>query len=245
MVAGAKRWLKKVYNRATGSWESGLGSEIKFWDDWLSNYGLRWPEEYRNRLNLTYPLAENLRKCIDHLPQKDIKILDVGAGPLTSLGKKHPSKRLIIIPTDALAKHYDALLEKHHIHPPVRTLAVEAERLTNFFPSNTFDLVYARNSIDHCYNPLEAIRKMLVVLKHDCFLVLEHSENEAESELYSGLHQWNFTINRKGAFIIKGKSRYIDVSRELAHASVVSCYRNNTTILVHIRKNKSLSGRYT
>ncbi|MBZ5536897.1 MAG: class I SAM-dependent methyltransferase [Acidobacteriia bacterium] len=154
---------------------------------------------------------------------------------MTVLGKIHPSKELIIVATDALASEYDDLLTKYRIEPPLRTILARAERLTRIFAKNSFDLVYAQNSLDHSYDPLEAIRQMVRVAREGCFVVLDHIENEAENENYQGLHQWNFTV-REGIFTITSRDIVIDVCRELSSLGDFVCSSENKWVRVHIRK---------
>ena len=110
---------------------------------------MSWPSDFAERLDPTTQLSEYHRGFVDRLPDHEIRILDVGAGPLTYLGKHLPGRTLTIVAADALAPHYDRLLAKHRVTPLVRTIAAEAERLTDVFPENSFDLVNARNCIDH------------------------------------------------------------------------------------------------
>lgn len=217
------------------TWSSGLKEELEFWDEWFRTKGSIWPDEYKRRLDPLEPLSHYHRDFINHLPQDKVRILDVGAGPLTVLGKIHPSKELVIVATDALAREYDDLLSKHRIDPPVRTILAKAERLTRIFPENSFDLVYAQNSLDHSYDPLEATRQMIRVAKEGCYVVLDHIENEAENENYQGLHQWNFTV-REGNFTIASRDIVIDISRELSSLGELVCSSENNWVRVHIRK---------
>jgi hypothetical protein len=94
-----------------------------------------------------------------------VHILDVGSGPLTRLGKKHPSKQLVITVTDLLAYEYDRLLAEFEIEPLVRTVYADAERLVDQFGHNAYNIVHGDNCIDHTVNPLQAIEQMLAVSK--------------------------------------------------------------------------------
>jgi len=218
-------------------WNAGIAAEIEFWDRWFATRGADWPDEYLLRLDPESLLSDYYCSFIDDLPQQDIRILDVGAGPLTLLGKRHRSKRLTIVATDALAREYDRLLEKYDVHPPVRTVFAEAEKLCDAFPPDTFDLVTARNCIDHTYDPLRAIDQMVRVAKDGGYAALVHLENEAETEHYEGLHQWNFTIE-EGCFIIRSRHDTVNVSHRLSAAGhAVSAERAaDGWIRLHIRK---------
>jgi len=235
-----KRWLKRGYNRLTETRSSGLAEEVGFWDEWFRTRGSNWPEEYARRLDSGAPLADCHRSFIDHLPQTEIRILDVGAGPLTLIGKTHPTKRLVIVATDVLAEQYDVLLGKYGVEPPVRTLFADAEKLADQFGDESFDFVNAVNCIDHTANPIEAVRQMIRVVKTGCFVFLSHAQNEAENQLYAGLHQWNL-VSDSGDFVVKGRRQSTNVSRELASLAEFSCQTNaDSGLHVQIRKKQAL-----
>ena len=132
-------------------------------------------------------------------------------------------------------RHYDELMKQCGVMPPVRTIYGETERLTDIFADNSFHFVYAQNSIDHTYDPIQAIRQMVRVAKENCFLVLRHVENEAENQQYGGLHQWSFGLE-EGMFVIKTRTDRIVVSRELADLGDIAAYREHEWLVVQIQK---------
>lgn len=226
-----------------GKWADGVAFEIEFWDNVLKTKGGQWPADFQNRMDPDTYLHSFLCQFIDGLPQRDVAILDVGAGPLTVLGKQHPSKRLHIVATDALAEHYDVLLAKYGIVPLVRTVACDAEKLTDRFAENSFDLVHALNSIDHTYSALDAVKQMVRVVKPGCFVVMDHSENEGQNENYTGFHQWNFTADGED-FVIRGRTQSINVTTELRDVAEVKCSCIETTprwVRVIIKKREAVA----
>ena len=152
-----------------------LLTEVRFWDDYFRTNGLLWPKSYVNRLDPNLPIQSRVVALLP--PSEKIQILDVGAGPLTYLGKICKGRDISIAVVDPLADEYDRLLGKYKITPLVRTYKLAAEELTNVYSQNTFDLVFARNSIDHCSNPEIAILQMINVAKSNCFVLLEHKVN--------------------------------------------------------------------
>lgn len=236
------RKVQQIYYdlRADSPWEAGIAHEVQFWDKYLKTQGLDWPEDYHSRLDPNRPLSEFHRQFIDRLPTETVQILDVGAGPLTVLGKTHPAKRLEITATDALATYYDELFAKYQIVPPVRTQLCKAEDLLQLFSVNSFDFVNAQNCIDHSENPILAIQDMVSLVKPGRYVALRHGENEAEAENYLGFHQWNFTI-RDGSFVIFGKTETHNMSEKLAAIATVESYRDkDNVIVVSIRKKGDL-----
>lgn len=149
-------------------WETNLNTEIDFWDRYLKTGGLEWKEGFNERLNPKTPLEPHIEKL---LPTGEVFILDVGAGPLTYLGKISEGRKINLTAVDPLATTYDKLLAKYDVNPPIKTVYGKAENLTDIFSENTFDLVHARNCIDHSFNPLRAFKQMVEVAKSGGFVI--------------------------------------------------------------------------
>lgn len=217
-------------------WKAGIKSEIQFWDNWFRTKGLRWPGAYRFRLDPNLPLQPRPAALLP--PQTEVHILDVGAGPLTVIGKKCEGKHINITAVDPLADEYDRILDKYHIQSIVRTQKLDAENITKKFPSNTFDLVFACNSIDHTYNPERAILQMIDVVKSGRYVLLEHAVNEAENRNYSSLHQWNFFLSADGDFIIGSKSKKVNMTRNHADLCTITSelMDSGTRLITRIQK---------
>lgn len=192
-----QQWLG-LAAAAPQEWESGVPEEVSFWNSYLGAADGPLAEERRTRLDPDQPLQD--WAVSELLPGRShYRILDVGAGPLTCLGKRHPAFSFELVAVDPLAADYDRLLAKYAITPPVRTQACAAEELTSLFPEASFDFVNARNCIDHSRDALLAIRQMVAVVKPGCRVMLHHSMHEAEKQGYHGMHKWNF-YTQDGAF---------------------------------------------
>lgn len=228
------RWLRRAYHQLSANRSAGLQHELAFWQRWFATGGSEWPHEYQRRLDPQAPLAPHLQALVVQVAAPTVRILDVGAGPLTVLGKTHPTKQLQITATDLLANQYAALLRRHAIRPLVPTLPLAAEQLARYLPPHSFDLVYAQNSLDHTRDPWQALRAMLAVTKLGGYVVLEHEEDEAEQEDYVGLHQWNFSW-RANQFWIRGQRTAINVSQQLANIASVSgsCQHGWLVVTIH------------
>jgi ubiquinone/menaquinone biosynthesis C-methylase UbiE len=233
--------LKKSADQP-GKWENGVDYEVEFWGNFFRTKGLQWPDDYKTRLRPDVPLAETHAQLIAHIDEEPVRILDVGAGPLTMLGKRHPQKQLSIVATDALAPQYDQLLREFNIKPPVRTIEAAAERLLDTFPANSFHLVHATNSIDHSKDPVKAIEQMIAVAKPGCYVAMYHYENEGETEKYEGFHQWNFTV-KNGDFVIRDRfGKSVNVTKRFSRiAEIESCIADIESCIkryvqVHIKK---------
>lgn len=201
-------------------WKFNISSEIRFWDDCIRTNGLIWTEEFSLRLDPNLPLQDEIAKL---LPLKnEVTILDVGAGPLTYIGKTYNSVKLNIIAVDPLAEEYDKILSTYSLVPIIHTDKLNAEELTERFAENSFDLVFARNCIDHSFSPENAILEMLKVVKEGCYVLLMHRPNEAEQENWRGLHQWNFSMVDND-LIISSKNYKINFSKKYSHLCKTEC----------------------
>jgi SAM-dependent methyltransferase len=223
MVKSTVRWsgrIRKLLSRyedrvrsrrpVADAWKGALEGEVNFWRRNLETY-----KRLSGRLDPHSQLQDEIAQYLDGPDGATLRILDVGAGPLTWLGKQHPRYRLEISAVDTLGREYGEVIDAVGVEPPVRTAACDSERLTDVLPKDHFDLAYARNTLDHSYEPVRAIREMIAVVKPGGVAVLEHAENEAEEERYMGLHQWNFQIENGRLVIWRPGARH-DVAAELA-----------------------------
>lgn len=227
------RHLFKTNKKNKNKWEEGKQKEIDFWSEWIKTKGLEWQQDYINRLNPDLPFQDYLIKYLPEGPE--VSILDVGAGPLTPLGKKLQGYKINITAVDPLANEYDEILRKFSIIPLVKTQYCEVERLADMFSSNSFDLVCIFNALDHCYDPVEGIKQMLYVLKKDRFIFMSHCTNEAEKQNYVGFHQWNF-CKENDYFIIWNKDAKINVTNTLKEQADIKITDYKTYNVVEIRK---------
>ena len=190
-------------------WLEGLDDEIGYWAKWIKTRGWQWPEEFEVRMQQRRELCivNHLLPKISQMPSQDIKVLDVGSGPMTIIGR-YEEKNLQITACDPLADAYNDLMEKYGVEPHVRPVFADCENLSIFFEHNYFDAVLCHNALDHSYNPLQGILQMTQVVKSGGCILLHHYENVAVLESYRGLHQWNFTIEDNDFIIWNRESRF-------------------------------------
>ncbi len=224
---------------AQDTWKTALPEETDFWRKWFETKGLQWPDSYAWRIDPNYEFYAHLRPYVK-LPQgSTVRVLDVGAGPLTVLGKVWPGYTLDITAVDPLAHEYDKLIDEFKIKPLVRTQYGHGEKLLDQFPESSFDLVYAENCIDHSYDPLLCFSQMLSVVKPGCYVATDHLVNEGTNEKYEGLHQWNFDV--KGLFqkrfvIWRPNAKPIDVQDYFGTRAKVSANLTKRHVYAYIQK---------
>lgn len=224
---------------AEDTWNAALPEEIKFWRNWIETKGLNWKDSYAWRVDPDYEFYPHLRPFVNVPEGGTVRVLDVGAGPLTVLGKNWPGRKLDIVAVDPLAEQYDKLLAEYNVVPLVRTQTGHGERLLEIFPESSFDLVFAENCLDHSYDPLLCLSQMLAVVKPGCYVATDHLVNEGKNESYEGLHQWNF--DQWGLF----KSKFviwrpgmapIDVQRHFGTKAKVTAKLIKDHIYAYIQK---------
>ena len=204
-------------------WKANLPEELQFWERALTNEGQHWDRnEYRERTDPNFELQDELKALIPAPPGSMVRILDVGAGPLTRVGKHWPGRDLQIIAVDPLAEEYNALLARIALRPLIPVTFAHGEKLAEHFPANSFDLAYASNALDHSYDPLVVINQMLTVVKPLCHVYLWHFANVGRVESYAGLHQWNFDI-RGSEFVVDNGRRTQSVVNALRGRAEVTC----------------------
>jgi hypothetical protein len=116
---------------------------------------------------------------------------------------------------DALACVYARLLKELNLDPePLKAITGEAEEVDCAFPKDHFHFAFSRNALDHSYDPIKAIRGMLEVVRPGGAVLLRHYENEAVYGGYSGLHKWNFSLERERP-ILWNKSTKLFISEHL------------------------------
>jgi SAM-dependent methyltransferase len=243
-------WLRAIRSRLSGTkppqsgadqppevaWQAAIDGEVGFWRNWLNTKGARFPGSYDRAFDADLPLQTPIADLLDAPEGSTVKLLDVGAGPLTFLGRKHPTLTLDITAVDALGRQYGELLDEAGVTPPVRTQPCESEKLSTVLPADSFDLVAARNTLDHSYDPVRAIDEMLACAKPGAPLVLVHHPNEAVREGYRGMHQWNFEVVN-GEFMIWRPGTRTNVGETLApRATVEKTWAEETWEYIVIRK---------
>ena len=229
--------LENTVEQRFVTWLSGLKHELKFWDGWFLSKGDRWPEEYQRRLN---PMREIDRWILGDIPNPhQAKVLDVGSGPMTSLGSTLEGRKIDLTACDPLARFYTEMAERHGVDRPVETQVGFAEELSAFFQPGAFDVINCCNALDHSFEPIRGIEEMLIVAKPTGRIVLSHAINEAEHEQYSGLHQWNLDA-QDGDFIIWNRSQRINATIAFAQYADMAVETKARWIVVILSKKAEI-----
>lgn len=224
----ARRWLRAA-RRASSTqaavWKRALPSEVDFWKGYIETGGGEFPDDFRTRLDPSAPIEDQgLLAILDQLPGDGVAILDVGAGPLTCVGKVDPSRpgrKVEIVAADPLADDYRQLLDSAGIKPPVITQVAKGEEVADVFGRGRFDIVHARNSVDHSMDAMAVVRSMFEAVRIGGFVYMHHYRREGELMRYEELHQWNFDVEDDRLIIFNRRRRY-DLAEELGPGAEVA-----------------------
>lgn len=207
-----------------------LRGELQFWDHWLSTDKARVDE----RLNPTLD-REVVLKCLATLPGEAVSIIDVGAGPLTTLGTEVPGKKVSLTAVDELGEQYRRLLERHSISPVVWTEPCSGEELSKHYGEESFDIAYAENALDHTVDPLRVIQNMVSIVKPGGYVILNHHVNEGDQEDYGHLHQWNFEERGGRCVLWRGRERH-DLAEVFADNCKIESYTSDGSVKCIIKR---------
>lgn len=227
-------------------WEKLVDTEISHWNHVFYKYTTdtnSYLHQYvKKRLDMELPLHKNVQLLVDSIDKTEISILDVGSGPIPFLGRKS-TKNIKLTAVDYLAEDYYKLYEKYNIYPPTIPIPLDASELSLHSENNLFDIVYARNSIDHTFDPIRSIQEMVKISNK--YVILEHKINEGIVENYQGLHNWNFFI-KDSKFYISNKIGDEFCMNDFLPNSKIDCQSTieeeeniNDWLVVVISQNKS------
>lgn len=188
---------------ARWAWASGIPHEIKYWRKFLNGWkGEECAAELAARYDPERPFSQDVEDAITLPPGSTVRVLDVGAGPITSLGYRSAKYQISLTPIDALAEDYrDLIMEIGLEPPPVPTVQCRVEEIVMRFRPASFEVAHARNSLDHCPDPLVAICDMHDALAPGGLLYIRTYGDEGERRQYAGFHGWNFRA-RDGELIL-------------------------------------------
>lgn len=162
-------------------WRRGKKAALIFYRSKLS---------WKNRqFNHAFPLAPYFDEMIGN--KRDVMIADLGAGMFSTTGSTHHSATVHLYPSDMLADEFNKMI-KDHKDNIIPVIPVEKEdMLALTYLDDLFDIVHCANALDHCLDPLKAIKEMYRVCKPGGWIYLRHFENVAQYEGHKGMHQWN------------------------------------------------------
>jgi SAM-dependent methyltransferase len=231
-MAGKQQTDEETLRAQLLAWKQGIPSEAMFWNEWMEQRGGEWPQDFEKRFDPESPIDPWIAVAARGLRKEEVSILDVGSGPVPTIGYTMHGVTLHITAVDPLASVYSGLLDSHGLKPPVVPKFAPAEELSSFFEPNSFDIVHCRNALDHSFDPLRGVTEMLRVVRVGGLVLLRHHRNEAEHAEYDGFHQFNFDL-QDGDFVIWNKSIYLNITQFLVgHADVSAAMPGHVDVAI-------------
>ena len=210
-----------------------LREEVAFWRSLFdgTHANRLFVDMFQERVANERRFQPHLEQLVEHLPINSVvRVLDVGSGPITQVGTVSDRWRVEITAVDPLAEEYRVLREEFGAsRRGVIYRQCNAEELTRYFRRGSFDVVYARNALDHTCNPLAAMHQMIEVAKLTGACWLTHSTDEGKKQRYSQLHQWDFSPRQDGDLVISGTAlkRPVSLRHELRDVATVQAAEKN------------------
>lgn len=199
-------------------WES----EIAFWRGWLRKHGAKYESPRR--------LHPRITALVMHLSQ--VRIANVGAGPMSLIGETIDRISVEVIASDFLADEYTALRKELGLKAIVVVEKQDMAHLT--YENDSFDVVFCANALDHSQCPQQAIMEMIRICKPKGWVYLKHLPHEGKWCGYTGLHQWNIDAMPNGdcEFWTRGRAQAFLLS---------SCGRFETSVVSRGRRGRIIS----
>jgi hypothetical protein len=219
------------------SFEHGLAKRRAFWEKWLdpdSNHSAFRETRMQPDRELPYWAKAVLPKQIQRP-----RILDVNAGPVSSLGTRLNGKEVDLIPIDDLAHQFDQLIARHGYTVPLRTQFCSAEDILCRFGAGAFDLIYSYNGLANTRDPIRVYAQLLASLKPNRKVITFHQAVPSPSELWKQGFQ-HFHMIEQGRLKIVHKSYVRDLQDALPQARIRAT-ESNGIIKLELSVAKSTS----
>lgn len=149
--------------------------------------------------NTPNPLVDYLRPFIGD--KKEVKILDIGSGPFSTIG--HYLEGVTLDIHNADNQDFTKFYKKNQVTPIVPIEYQDMENL--MYNWDFFDIVHCANALDHTKNALKAVYEMIRVCKPGGIVYIACNLYQMET---GHKHYWNATEegifeNNKGRFDLK------------------------------------------
>ena len=223
---------KTAFTQPREQWQRTLRDEAAAWRQWLD--AARAGADKDILADFTWrigPRADVRDKDIyapflrpSCPPGSDARILDVGSGPLTFFPRQWFTRNYIVTPVDPLADEYDRMLADAGVVPQFRTVKGEAETLLDQFGPDSFHCVFARNALEQFYDPLEAVRQMLAVVRPGSWVLLQQEGYRTPEE--QARSPWTMEENADDVFLTSADGGRVDLGMAFADVATLRVIRS-------------------
>lgn len=134
----------------------------------------------------------------------EVKIAELGAGPVNTIGNLWPGVNVQIYASDVMWPEYQKFWQQHGKHPIVPVVYQDFEKLD--YEDDFFDIVHCVNALDHTENAIKALNELIRVCKPGGWIYLRHAP--CQMTRYGGMHRWNFYMTESGKCVIESKEEF-------------------------------------
>lgn len=122
--------------------------------------------------------------------KKYVRIAEVGAGPVNTIGDEWPGVEVEVVASDVLWPEYAKLWKQHGATPVVPVHQADMEELP--YEDGTFDIVHCVNALDHTKDAKKALSELCRVCKLGGWVFLRHAPDQMRR--FGGHHYWDAGI---------------------------------------------------
>merc|ERR1712187_355231 len=108
-----------------------------------------------------------------HLPEGAVQASRDGEAEKGSASKV--PWQVPVVAADGLARFYARVMDEHGLVPPYVPMQCPVEELHSCLPPSYFDVVHIRNALDHAFDPLLGIERMLRAVRPGGWVLLRHA----------------------------------------------------------------------
>jgi len=169
--------------------DAGAAQEMAYWKHtpYFADWDL-FKEDYYNRGPDVKEALNNIRGRFGVLG-RDLKVLEVGPGPRTGLAPGYFRGEYDLVGVDPLADEY-----KHEFGGGDFLRKGGGEDIGNIFPADSFHMVYASNSLDHCVDPFKVMMGVSKILKIGGVFVVCGNVREGSRSCWQGYHKHDLWV---------------------------------------------------
>jgi hypothetical protein len=180
------------------------------------------PQAFPGALGTAAPLPERIAELLSE-GSEILTILDMRPGPWTFSDCAYPRAMVRVVAFDPLAGGPNVAQTKDWITPPVGAQRLYGEEQLKRLASNAFDLVFARDWVEHSYDAEQAIIEMVRIVRPRCYVLMEHHPSGAEGVDDASDHRWDFSTNEAGDFIVRSQAGEINITQKHRSACSIQC----------------------
>lgn len=183
---------------------TGLKKRMAFWQEWLRPDS-KYSEFRESRFSLDRPLPFWAEAALPR--RRRVRILDVNAGPVSSLGIRSERYEVELVPIDDLAHPFEKLMKSHGYEAPVPTQFCSPEDVLCRFGEASFDFIYSYNGLANTRDPIRIYEQLLRCLRPGGRILTFHNRLYDANDLFRQSFHHFHVIERNRLQIVHKRYR--------------------------------------